>query len=119
MIATKWDGGGMLFLNVYECVRGDKKSEPILTRKVWANHSHNSENDIFYINPSEQEELIDALSSGDLRGRYAEEVASFLYTDLFLLNPKSGMKEIIPKVVEKLEKHYIEYGFEKIFIKKD
>jgi hypothetical protein len=114
MIAYKWMCGAMLILNVYECVNGHKKIDPLLNKVAYTNHSHQAEDDHLYIMPTlEQERLITALSSGDLRGKYAEEIALSLYTDLFVLNPKGGLKDILPKVVKTWEERYVKFGWER------
>ena len=41
---------------------------------------------------------------GDLRGKYAENIANSLYIDLFILNPKGGMKEFLPNIVDFYQK---------------
>jgi hypothetical protein len=108
MIADKWRHGAMLVLNVYECVNNNKKINPLLTKVVYTNY-YSSESSLERIIPTPtQERLINALSSGDLRGRYAEDIAFSLYIDLFVLNPKSGFKDILPKVVEKYMKKDIQ-----------
>ena len=112
MIADRWASGAMLVLNVYECIDSYKKASPILSKVAYNNHYHDSELDYLYISPTlDQQALISALSSGDLRGKYAEEIASLLYVDLFVLNPKSGLREILPDVVKEYERRWAEYGW--------
>jgi hypothetical protein len=101
----------ILTFKAYEIYASDYKPHCIYTKEV-----SNSFSDVCLdiIPSSEQKQLIEALCSGDLRGRYAENIAKSLYVDLFLMNPKSKMKELFPDIVEFWVSFWAEYNIERV-----
>jgi hypothetical protein len=86
----------VLIFSAYEIHADDYKQHLVYTTEVFYEAFRDGD-----ITPSvEQTLLIEALSHGELRGRYAENIANSLYVDLFLKNPKSKMREFLPDVVE-------------------
>lgn len=107
----------MLHFKVYEYSSYEAMNEDIRKVhevKIWGNKFINEDNKDFEIIPSgEQTLLMEALSSGDARGEYAQSIAHNLFVDMILLNPKSGMKKLYPKLVEFYEKAWAKYNWER------
>ena len=68
---------------------------------IYDNPSPNSE---FAICPTAAQALLmNAMHTGDIRGKYAEEIVNQLYVDLVVLHPKSEFGKYLPKVKEFFE----------------
>jgi len=103
MVARKWCSGSVLCFDVYRMTNGAYENIRSLSRDVYTNKwlSQKEVEEFGHIIPNcDQSQLIEALASGDLRGRYAEDIAYRLYVELFLLHPYSGIKQELPKVIE-------------------
>jgi len=90
----------ILIFSAYEVHADDYKRHLVYTTEVFYEPFRRPVVDSDIIPSIEQTLLIEALSHGELRGRYAENIANSLYVDLFLKNPKSKMREFLPDVVE-------------------
>jgi hypothetical protein len=87
--------------------------DPVYSEYVFDRHREFRE-EYGVVPTGEQFRLMEALAFGDLRGKYAEDTAKLLYIDLFLLNPETGLRKYIPKVVEWFEREWKEMGWKRI-----
>ena len=68
------------------------------TVNVWCN-SYDSEHILL---SSEQQQMVRALESGDIRGELADAMVNSLFVDCIILNPKSRFSEFVPKLYERI-----------------
>jgi hypothetical protein len=74
---------------------GESRTRKIAERCVY-DHSPDPKDQISF----EQNILLTALASGELRGKYAEDIATSLYLSLFVKPQDSIIREILPEVAK-------------------
>ena len=98
---SKWNGGSVLIVRYF-----DKSTTAEFKLHEFDIFTHNNYHDGQIEPNAEQEILIDALCSDDLRGRYAEMVAYKLFVDLIVFKENSKFKEYFPEVYAWYKKNY-------------
>ena len=107
-----WNHGVALkfrIVEVYQKKNAGGKAERRLGEEVWY---YDRLHDYHYTAKNEaQIRLMQALASGDLRGKYAEDIARELYLELFVADPDedSPMRTYLPDVV-KFWEHFWKTG---------